>query len=146
MSIIEDIEGMNLFRNKDKSILVHGDLIIHNILTDGRNLTGVLDWELALYGDPDYDLCRLFYYQECAKAYQEQWVDETFESYYMDKLMNAILESSLIKDTELFKKKYYFMRAIFYLNALYWSINSSDPEKNISELIGNWNQKTGLSI
>ncbi len=45
----------------------------------GKKLTGVLDWELALWGDSDYDLFRLFYYQECAKAYQEQGVDHTFE-------------------------------------------------------------------
>ena len=138
LSVIEKPEIENLFSDRKRITLVHGDLIIHNLLTDGRNLTGVLDWELALFGDPDYDLFRLFYYQECAHAYQEQGIDETFEADYMDKLIAAILKSSLIGDKKLFQKKYQFVRAVFFLNALYWAVNSSDPEKNINELIMQW--------
>jgi hygromycin-B 4-O-kinase len=69
LSVIEKPEVKNLFSDGERITLVHGDLIIHNLLADGKNLTGVLDWELALFGDLDYDLFRLFYYQECAKAY-----------------------------------------------------------------------------
>jgi aminoglycoside phosphotransferase (APT) family kinase protein len=36
--------------------LVHGDLRIGNMLVDGDDLTGVLDWELACCGDPMFDL------------------------------------------------------------------------------------------
>ncbi|MBU0648649.1 phosphotransferase [Patescibacteria group bacterium] len=144
--IINDPAVKNLFTIKTKTSLVHGDLIIHNLLTDGKKLTGVLDWELALWGDPDYDLSRLFYYWECAKAYQEQGTDETFESDYMDKLITAILKSNLIEDKKLFRGKHQFVRAAFYLNSLYWAANSDSPEKNISELIAQWNKKAGLSI
>lgn len=133
----------DLFADRTKTTLVHGDLIIHNLLTDDKNLTGVLDWELALFGDPDYDLFRLFYYQECAKAYQEQGIDETFEADYMDKLITAILKSKFIKDQKLFRKKYSFARAIFYLNALNWAVNSNNPSQNINELTGQWNKKRG---
>ena len=141
--IINDPEVKNLFTIQTKTILVHGDLIIHNLLTDGKNLTGVLDWELALFGDPDYDLFRLFYYQECAKAYQEQGIDETFEADYMNKLITEILKSDLIDDRKLFQKKYQFVHAIFYFNALYWAANSDDPEKNINDLIAQWGKKIG---
>lgn len=144
-SIIEKTKFKNLFFSEERLTLVHGDLIIHNLLTDGKNLTGVLDWELALFGDSNYDLFRLFYYQECARAYQEQGVDEIFEADYMDKLIIAISKSNLIKDKELFRKKYQFVRAIFCLNALYWSANSDYPEKNIDEIITQWNKKTELS-
>jgi len=130
--VIEKAEVKDFFSSKRKKTLVHGDLINHNLLTDGKNLTGVLDWELALWGDPDYDLFRLFYYQECAKAYQEQGVDETFESNYMNRLIATILKSDLIKNKKLFQRKYQFARAIFYLNALYWATNSDNPEKNIN--------------
>ncbi len=142
LSITEETKTKNLFLNKKKITFVHGDLIIHNLLTDGKNLTGVLDWELALFGDPDYDLSRLFYYQECAKAYQKQGIDDTFETDYMDKLIIEILKSDLIENRELFHGKYKFMRAIFYLNALYWASNSDNPEKNINDLIEQWNKKT----
>ena len=143
LSIIKKTEVKKLFFYREKITLVHGDLIIHNLLTDGRNLTGILDWELALFGDPDYDLLRLFYYQECAKAYQEQGIDETFEADYMDKLIAAILKSNLIKDKKVFYKKYQFVRAIFFLNALYWAVNSDNSKKNINELTVQWNKKRG---
>ena len=142
--IINDPEVKNLFTIQTKTVLVHGDLIIHNLLTDGKNLTGVLDWELALWGDPDYDLFRLFYYQECAKAYQEQGVDETFESDYMDRLIALILKSDLIKNEKIFQRKYQIVRAIFYLNALYWAASSDSPKKNINEIIVQWDKKSGI--
>ena len=137
LSIMDDSSIKNLFDNP-KTTLVHGDLIIHNLLTDGKGLTGVLDWEMASLGDPDYDLCRLFYYQECAKAYEEQGADETFESDYMDSLMTAISESGLVKNRKIFQKKYRFARAVFYFNALEWAANSKSPDENIDELIEKW--------
>lgn len=143
LSVIEKTKVKNLFLNRGRPTLVHGDLIIHNLLTDGKNLTGILDWELALFGDSDYDLSRLFYYQECAKDYKEQGIDKTFESDYMDKLMTAILKSDLIKNKKLFRKKYQFVRAFFYLNALYWATNSNSPKKNFNELILQWDKKRG---
>lgn len=144
LSVIEKSEVKNLFFKRKGATLVHGDLVIHNLLTDGRNLTGVLDWELSLFGDPDYDLSRLFYYQECAKAYEEQGIDETFESDYMDKLITVILKSNLLKNKKIFLRKHQFMRAVFYLNALYWAANSDGPEKNLDELIIQWDKKSGV--
>jgi len=142
LAIIQNPEAQTVFQ-RTKITLVHGDLIIHNLLTDGGNMTGVLDWESALFGDSDYDLFRLFYYQECAKAYHDQGIDETFESNYMDKLVAAILRSNFIKDEKIFYKKYQFARAIFYLNAFNWAANSDNPEKYFSELATRWNKKRG---
>ncbi|MFA6314771.1 MAG: phosphotransferase [Candidatus Paceibacterota bacterium] len=126
-----------------QSSLIHGDLIIHNMLTDNEKLTGVLDWELALYGDPDYDLCRLFYYQECAQAYHEQGVDETYEAEYMNMLVENIEQSDIIKDKKIFQRKYEFVRAMFFVHALYWDAKSEDPESNLSETTDLWNKKQG---
>ena len=137
--IIENPKNEKLFDRK--SIITHGDLIIHNLLSDGKKLTGVLDWEFAQLGDPDYDLFRLFYYQECAKAYQEAGIDETFESDYMDKLISAILDNNLIKNEKKFYEKYNVARAFFYLNALNWAACSRSPKKNIQELVDQWNKK-----
>lgn len=38
------------------SHLLHGDLGHHNIVTDGEQITAVLDWEDALCGDPIFDI------------------------------------------------------------------------------------------
>lgn len=77
--IIKEISSILLEDNTKKVFsettpsLVHGDLIIHNLLTDQHHLTGVLDWEFAEWGDSDYDLARIFYYHECAKAYEQRY-------------------------------------------------------------------------
>ena len=121
--------------------LAHGDLIIHNLLTDSEKLTGVLDWELALYGDSDYDLFRLYYYRECAAAYRDHGTDGTFEAEYMDMIANAIDECGLVADRDIFQRKYDFVRKIFYLNALDWDARSSDPLNNLRETIDLWHGK-----
>lgn len=39
--------------------LLHNDLHTDNVLSDGRRITGVVDWANALYGDPLYDVAWL---------------------------------------------------------------------------------------
>ncbi|WP_428313026.1 phosphotransferase [Hydrocarboniphaga sp.] len=39
-----------------RPVLVHGDYSIHNILIDDDHITGVLDWEAAMFGAPGIDL------------------------------------------------------------------------------------------
>lgn len=131
----------NLLTENNPIILAHGDLIIHNLLSDGKRLTGVLDWEFALFGDKDYDIARLFYYQECAKAYHGKGIDKTFEADYMNKLTAAIKNSGLINNLIDFKNKYTYIRAIFFLNALFWAVCSINPQKNIKEIVALWSKK-----
>lgn len=35
----------------EEPYLVHGDFHLGNILSDGSNITGIVDWEMAMYGD-----------------------------------------------------------------------------------------------
>jgi len=53
-------EAIRWFRANEPEIpettLVHGDFRVGNILIDGGEIQGVLDWELARCGDPMYDL------------------------------------------------------------------------------------------
>ncbi len=126
----------NLDNNKAKKIfsnitptLVHGDLIIHNLLTDGRRLTGILDWECAQYGDYFYDLARIIYYQECAKAYMEEEKDEFFE---YDFTMRFI--EGLNKNIKFSEEKYRIIRSLYFIYSILWALDSRNPEKNLSEL------------
>jgi len=135
-AILKNAEAISLFKTASPS-LVHGDLIIHNLLTDGRHLTGVLDWEFALFGDADYDLARIWYYHECAKAYEQAGEDKTFEADFTSRLMKKIISAKLTNQN-LFLKKYKVLRAFFYLNALTWACSSAAPEKNIAELTASW--------
>ena len=42
--------------------LIHNDYQFENVLTDGRRITGVIDWANALYGDPLYEVARLLWW------------------------------------------------------------------------------------
>lgn len=141
ISIINNTNTEQLFNKKDKISLVHGDLIIHNILVKDNALTGIIDWELAIFGDSDYDIHRLLYYQECAKDYAQKDLDQTFELQFVSSLLSSIWNSDMIQNKNLFLDKYKFVRAIFYTNALFWAIKSDNPIKNIEELNLLWKKR-----
>lgn len=42
--------------------LVHADLRFHNVLTDDRGITAILDWEVARIGNPARDLCYAYHH------------------------------------------------------------------------------------
>jgi aminoglycoside phosphotransferase (APT) family kinase protein len=114
---------------KIEPVLVHGDLIIHNLLTDGKKLTGILDWEFSQYGDPFYDLARVVYYQECAKAYDDSGTDEIFEYDFTGRLISG-LKSVMEYD----EAKYRILRGLFFAESIAWAAASDNPEKNLAEL------------
>lgn len=39
--------------------LVHGDFGLENLMSDGNHITGVIDWEMSMYGDFLYDIAWL---------------------------------------------------------------------------------------
>jgi hygromycin-B 4-O-kinase len=43
--------------------LVHGDFGSNNVLTDGHAITGVIDWDMAVYGDPLYDIANVMFWR-----------------------------------------------------------------------------------
>ncbi|HWF75704.1 MAG TPA: aminoglycoside phosphotransferase family protein [Caulobacteraceae bacterium] len=48
--------------------LVHGDLGGANLIVDGVQVTGVIDWDRALIGDPAYDAANLCFWNEARLA------------------------------------------------------------------------------
>jgi hygromycin-B 4-O-kinase len=44
--------------------LIHGDFGSYNVLTDGQEITAVLDWDRASYGDALYDVGQLLFWEE----------------------------------------------------------------------------------
>ncbi|MFB6353309.1 MAG: phosphotransferase family protein [Halobacteriales archaeon] len=42
----------------DPPVLLHGDVGAGNVVYDGTDVAGLLDWERAFVGHPEYDLCR----------------------------------------------------------------------------------------
>jgi hygromycin-B 4-O-kinase len=58
-------------RVPDLRALVHGDFGSNNLLTDGRQITAVLDWDSAKYGDPLLDIATASFWSpwlDCMQA------------------------------------------------------------------------------
>lgn len=74
------IEKLSEFCPEDRC-LVHGDYGNNNVMSDGLNITGILDWEHSCYGDPLYDIAWLTFWQKKPDRIKE------IEDYYKVKNM-----------------------------------------------------------
>ena len=48
----------------EERCLIHGDFGSYNVLAKDDSITAVLDWDLALFGDPLYEVANLFFWRE----------------------------------------------------------------------------------
>jgi aminoglycoside phosphotransferase (APT) family kinase protein len=48
--------------NRNPPVLVHGAFNIHNVLAEGGQVTGLLDWECAMFGAPEIDESSMSFY------------------------------------------------------------------------------------
>ncbi len=67
--IYTQIQGLVKFCPKERW-LVHGDYGHNNALSDGRKITGVLDWAESVYGDFVYDIAWLSFWNSKEHAKQ----------------------------------------------------------------------------
>ncbi|MDG2195861.1 MAG: aminoglycoside phosphotransferase family protein [SAR324 cluster bacterium] len=62
--------------------LVHGDFGSNNVLINGQKITGVLDWDCALYGDPLFDVAGSFFWSpwlDCMRI-QSEFFQQTLKN------------------------------------------------------------------
>lgn len=52
--------------------LLHGDFGSNNVLTNGSEITGVIDWSEALIGDPLYDVANIFFWSTWLECMRQQ--------------------------------------------------------------------------
>jgi hygromycin-B 4-O-kinase len=62
-SIAKEVESLVKYIPEQR-YMVHGDLGFSNTLSDGREITGVIDWAECMYGDFVYDLCWLQFWSD----------------------------------------------------------------------------------
>lgn len=58
--------------------LIHGDFGSYNVLSDGTAITAVIDWDLALFGDPLYEFANLLFWRETHLAALIEQVEGRF--------------------------------------------------------------------
>jgi Ser/Thr protein kinase RdoA (MazF antagonist) len=61
----------------DTPSLLHGDIANHNVFTDGKEITSLIDWEDAISGDPIFDIA--YYATGCFG--HDSWLDAFLEGY-----------------------------------------------------------------
>jgi len=64
-------ENINCIKIDQQPYLIFGDMGENNLLADGKQITGMIDWDYAMYGDPLYEIATvLFWYDnEDSKKY-----------------------------------------------------------------------------
>lgn len=117
------------FFSRVQPTLIHGDLIMHNILIHQNRFSGLIDWEFAQYGDPFYDLARVLYYQECAKDYLENHQDIHFEYDFTSRLIKKLEEKIPYQ-----KEKYQIIRSFYFIDTIIWALNQKKSMEILSNL------------
>jgi hygromycin-B 4-O-kinase len=69
--LLERLDGLVVHCPETRG-LVHGDFGSNNVLTDGRRITGIVDWSEASIGDPLYDVANIFYWRTWLDCMQQQ--------------------------------------------------------------------------
>jgi len=72
-----EIEGMLDILPEERK-LIHWDYGFNNTLSDGRKITGVIDWEHSAYGDPLHDVAWLDFWED------KQGYGAAFKKFYRD--------------------------------------------------------------
>ncbi len=79
----------------DKPVLLHGDLGNHNIFSDGKKVTALIDWEDCMAGDPYFDV-----------AYWGTF----YRDHYRSQLLEGYCQKSLLADDFEIRYWLYYLR------------------------------------
>lgn len=99
-SLIDEYVGsfLNKISSNIDSVLIHGDAINpSNILIDKDNISGIIDWEWSLFGDPAWEFCD--------PGWWEYLDIKLLEPYFSSLNKNMTIEDKVdfIKRVELYK-------------------------------------------
>jgi aminoglycoside phosphotransferase (APT) family kinase protein len=98
-SLLEKIESMDDVIDAFKAsrfCFTHSDFRLGNILTDGIGVTGIIDFEHAIFGDPDHDLHTI----------SQQMVDREFPIEYIRLFLSAYVLPSTFQPKKRFYRYY----------------------------------------
>ena len=84
--VYAEIERLTAFCPQEK-FLVHGDYGFDNLVSDGKKVTGVLDWAESMYGDFVYDVAWLgFWSREKSELYEKHYRERNI-SHFEERLL-----------------------------------------------------------
>ncbi|KRG14871.1 aminoglycoside phosphotransferase family protein [Lederbergia galactosidilytica] len=88
--------------------LVHGDFHLGNMLSDGQKVTGIVDWEMAMYGDFMFDLAGLHFWAphlEFPQRVRKSWIESGKNIPYFEERLRCYLLLKGIDGLRFYAKK-----------------------------------------
>lgn len=88
--------------------LVHGDFHLGNMLSDGQRVTGIVDWEMAMYGDFMFDLAGLHFWApqlEFPQRVRKSWIEGGKDIPYFEERLHCYLLFKGIDGLRFYAKK-----------------------------------------
>ncbi|CAM4147481.1 aminoglycoside phosphotransferase family protein [Lederbergia lenta] len=88
--------------------LVHGDFHLGNMLSDGQQVTGIVDWEMAMFGDFMFDLAGLHFWSpqlEFPQRVRNLWAKTGKDIPYFEERLRCHLLFKGIDGLRFFAKK-----------------------------------------
>lgn len=95
--------------------LVHGDFSLNNVLSDGKQITGIVDWQHCLIGDAlfDFAACCYWYYNSLhGKVWLDliiqtqrrlEHFDERFRCYMLKTALSGLVNAARERNVEMYK-------------------------------------------
>lgn len=126
-SLFEDNE---LFHS-DVSVLIHNDFADWNLLTDGNTITGVLDWDECVAGNPIEEIAcwSTFFDPERIKPFLKGYFSETLKYDNFDEMFQLMRLRYTISKMALRIKRYTYEQTPFLKSMI------EKGEKHLEELI-----------
>lgn len=123
-------ETSNLL-NSEESVLIHNDFADWNLLTDGKNITGIIDWDECVAGNPISEIAcwATFFEPERIKTFLKGYFSETPKYENFESMFELMRLRYTISKMALRIKRYSYEQTPFLKNLL------EIGEKHLQELI-----------
>ena len=125
-----------LFKNNkllkcDKAVLVHNDFADWNLLTDGKTITGVVDWDECVGGSPIEEIAcwSIFFEPERIKPFLKGYFSETEKYDNFDETLQLMRLRYVISKMALRVKRYSYDKSEFLSKLI------NNGKKHLAELI-----------
>ncbi len=134
-SLFED----NKLLDSDKSVLIHNDFADWNLLTDGNTITGVLDWDECVAGNPIQEIAcwSTFFDPERIKPFLKGYFSETPMYDNFDEMFQLMRLRYIISKMALRIKRYTYEQTPFLKSLI------EKGEKHLEELLEIFNLNAG---
>lgn len=128
---MEELFKDNRLLKCDKAVLVHNDFADWNLLTDGKTITGVIDWDESVGGSPIEEIAcwSIFFEPERIKPFLKGYFSETEKYENFDETFQLMRLRYVISKMALRAKRYSYDKSDFLAKLI------DNGKKHLADLI-----------